>query len=380
MTQPSSKAIHVLHVVPGLGAGGMELAMARVVSGLSGSDMRHSIVCLKGEPEIADRLPDETEIHCLHSRPNEPQLPLRLGKLIRRVRPDVIHARNWGAWPEVTVGRFFAWPVMPLIYSFHGLGKADYMPWRRRLASYMLVRMTTHLFAVSEVSKQLMIDKWGWPSRGVDVIPNGVDTEVFQPVERTGKRDEMTDDGHCRAVVGTVGNLRPVKNHALLIKACAALAKSGVELELRIAGEGEERARLLELAESLGFADRLTLGGLVSNVPEFLRALDVFVLSSDSEQHPNALIEAMACGIPCIATRVGSVEEVLEKGLCGRIIEPGDQTALTEQLRALLGDSNMLAELSAAGREQVCRRYDVERMFKAYENMYRRVAGGKGMS
>ena len=79
--------------------------MARVISVLTGNGMRHSIACMKGDNQLGDRLPKETDIHCLHSRSNEPQLPARLGRLVRQIRPTVIHARNWGAWPDMAVGR-----------------------------------------------------------------------------------------------------------------------------------------------------------------------------------------------------------------------------------------------------------------------------------
>jgi len=113
MKEDSAASVHVLHVVPGLGPGGMELAMGRVISLLTGDGMRHSIACLEGQPRIAGRLPSETGIHCFHSRPNEPQLPARLGQLVREIRPTVIHARNWGAWPDMAVGRLLAWPIVP---------------------------------------------------------------------------------------------------------------------------------------------------------------------------------------------------------------------------------------------------------------------------
>lgn len=366
MSRKDNRSIHVLHVVPGLGPGGMELAMARVITALTGPEMRHSIACLKGEAEIATHLPDETGIHCFHSRPNEPQLPARLGRLIRQIRPTVIHARNWGAWPDVTVGRLLAWPIVPLIYSFHGLGRAGYMPLRRRLASRILVKMTTHLFTVSEQSRRMLVAHWSWPDGKVGVIPNGVDTVLYTPGRARRARK--------RLVVGTVGNLRPVKNHALLIRSAANLVARSVNLEIRIAGEGDERTSLEELAGSLGIANRVQLIGYAEDIPAFLRKLDIFVLSSDSEQHPNALIEAMSSGLPCVATRVGSVDEVLDSGRCGRIVEPGDLNGLSDAIMDLAGDRELRSRLASAGREQVCEKYSLERMIPAYSEMYERLS------
>ena len=358
--------IHVLHVVPGLGPGGMELTMARVITGLTGARMQHSIACFQGAARIADRLPPTTGIHCMHSRPNEPQLPARLGRLMRRIRPNVIHARNWGAWPDTAVGRLLSWPVAPLIFSFHGLGVAGYMPLRRRLASGVLARITTHLLTLSGQSRQMLIRKWGWPAERVNVIPNGVDIERFHPMSLP--RDTE------RIVIGTVGNLRPVKNHPLLIRACAALVRRGVDLQLRIAGKGDQGETLLSLAKSLKFSDRLVLAGPVIDVPNFLGHLDVFALTSDSEQHPNALNEAMASGVPAVATRVGCVEELLDGGRCGRIVEPGDERGLTDALAQMVADAGLRETFAAAGRGRACEHYSMNAMLAAYGRMYQSVA------
>jgi glycosyltransferase involved in cell wall biosynthesis len=367
----AGKTIQVMHVVPGLGPGGMELAMVRVISGLTGADMRHTVVGLKGDPHVADRLPPETDVRCLRARPNEPQLPARIGWLVRRLRPTVIHARNWGAWPDTALGRLLCLPRPPLIFSFHGLGRAGYMPLRRRMASTMLVNLTNRLFTVSEQTREMLIAHWGWPAGRTEVIHNGVDTERFRPLRGASP-------GRRRLAVGTVGNLRAVKNHALLVRAGVELCRRGVDLEIRIAGGGDERPRLLGLAARERFTDRLTLAGRVEDVPAFLNDLDVFVLPSDSEQHPNALNEAMACGVASVATRVGCVEEMLDGGRCGRIVEPGDQPALVAALGELLADEGLRRDLGLAGREHVRRHFSMERMLADYEALYRSTAAGGG--
>jgi glycosyltransferase involved in cell wall biosynthesis len=343
----------------------MELTMARVISGLTGDGMRHSIACLKGGPEIADRLPEATAIYCFHARPNEPQLPFRLASLVRRIKPDVIHARNWGAWPDMALGRLFAWPFVPMIFSFHGLGEAGYMPWRRRMASKILVNAMTHLFTVSRQSRDMLVEHWSWPKDRTEVIPNGVDTRRFCP------RHSLRGD---RLVIGSVGNLRTVKNHALILKACARLVAEGVDLEIRIAGEGDQREPLTCLAQSLGLAERLDLPGRVEDVPVFLNGLDIFVLSSDSEQHPNALNEAMACGVASIGTRVGCVEDLLDGGRCGRIIEPGDTDGLETALRELASDESLRRNFAEAGLKHVRSHYSLDVMIDRYRELYLRAA------
>lgn len=362
MIKLETHKVHVLHVVPGLGPGGMELAMARVISGLNTSEFRHSIACLKGEAEILNLLPGTVDIHCFHANPNELKLPFKLVQLIRKIRPDVIHSRNWGAWPDMCLARLFAtWPPIPFIYSFHGLGVAGYMPWRRRMASKIMVHGTTKLFTVSRQSKDLMVEPWGWPQDRTEVIPNGVDTSRFYP--------DPQPRSH-RIVVGSVGNLRTVKNHALILKACAQLLKEGLDLEIRIAGEGDQREPLMLLANVLGLKDHFVLPGKIEDVPEFLNGLDIFVLSSDSEQHPNALNEAMACGVTSVATRVGCVEDLLDGGRCGVIIDPGDVEALASAIRELSVNESLRNDLAAAALEHVRDIYSLRIMIDKYRKLY----------
>ena len=355
--------IHVLHVVSRLALGGMELGMQRVISGLRGPHMRHSVACLTGQPEPDSLFDPAVEIHYLRSRPNAIALPLRLRRLIRRIRPTVIHARNWGAWPDMAVARLGTWRPIPLIFSFYGLDGP--MPLRRKLAFRALARVTTCLFTVSEASRRMLVADAGWPERRVEVIPDGIDTHRFRPGRRRLRK---------RLVVGTAGSLKPLKNHPMLIRACADLSAGGTDVELRIAGEGPERPRLAQCAERLGFAGRLRLAGYVSDMPAFLRGLDVFALPSDFEQLPNALLEAMACGLPCVATRVGGAGEILDDGRCGLLVEPKDSGAMAGAIARLSRDQSLRRRLGKAACEQVCRKYSLERMLAAHEDLYRRLS------
>jgi glycosyltransferase involved in cell wall biosynthesis len=355
--------LHILHVVPTLGPGGMELAMSRVVRELSKRGMRHSIACLKGEPVIRDQFDDSVGIYCLHTGSNDLRLPWRLRKLICDIRPTVIHARNWGAWPDVALARLTVRPRVPLVFSFHGADSPGPMPFRRRLAFRILAPLTTRFFTVSEASRRRLAEETGVPANSIDVIPNGVDTDRFVP--------SMSKPKTSRLVVGSVGSLTSVKNHAMLIETCAELLRDGIDLELRIAGKGPLDVFLHQQAATLGIADRVTLYGHVNDVPQFLQTLDVFGLSSDSEAHPNALLEAMACGLACVATRVGGVAEVLDYGRCGLLAEPGNRTALSGAIRRVLLDQNLRQELGKYARLRVVNHCGLKQMVENYDSLYR---------
>ena len=360
---------HILHVVPMLGPGGMELALSRVVNALVARGQRHSVVCLKGEADIADRFDPGVEIHCMHTGVNDLSLPWRLRRVIREVRPTVIHARNWGAWPDVAMARLLVRPRPALVFSFHGLTSSPGdIPLPRRLAMPVLARATTRLLTVSQAAAGVMSRMLKVPVSRIAVIPNGVDTERFSP---SGERPVSK-----AVVVGTAGSLTAVKNQAMLVKACSALADRGLDVELRIAGEGPERDRLVQLAESRGLGRRMVLMGHVADVPAFLRELDIFVLPSLSEAHPNALLEAMACGLACIGTRVGGVPEVLDEGRCGLLVESGDTGGLVSAMAALAGDANRRRGLGVVARQRVRRAYGLDKMIEANAALYEGLARG----
>jgi glycosyltransferase involved in cell wall biosynthesis len=355
---------HVLHIVPTLKAGGMELALSRIVNGLLPEGITHSIVVLKGDPIISNRFDPSVRIHCLHSYPNDISILLRLRRLLKKESPTVIHARNLAAWPEIWLANLTIWPVAPLIFSFHGVAEAKPLPWRWRIMSQILARFTNQVFTVSQGSKRFLTDHVGLTQKQVTVIPNGVDTKRFCPLVKTSDRQEF--------VIGTLGSLTPVKNQALLMRACHRLIEQGINLRLEIAGEGSEKSALEQLIRDLGVSEKIQLIGGVIDTPSFLQNLDIFALPSDSEAHPNALSEAMACGLPCIASAVGGIPEILDQGQAGLIFEPADEIGLAEGLLRLINDPVLRKSLGTIARNQSCERYSMDIMLKNYRELYLR--------
>ena len=136
--RPAQERCHVLHVVPTLGAGGMELALARVINGLIPRGITHSIAVLKGDAIIRDRIDPSVKIHCIHAQARDPFVVMRLRSLIRQESPTAIHARNLWAWPEIALARLTMWPILPLVFSFHGLAEARALSHRWQIISRML--------------------------------------------------------------------------------------------------------------------------------------------------------------------------------------------------------------------------------------------------
>ena len=354
---------HVLHVVRTLGrTGGMERNLYRVVVALKKRGIRHSIALLSDFPETID-FGDHAPVYRVVTPTRDPRMAVKLRALIRMLRPTVVHARNWAALSDVAMARMSLASRPPLIFSYHGSEAVEHgISLRDRLKCQLMARITSRLFAVSNASRELLIDTYGIKHQPISVIPNGVDTERFS----LSHEPRSTPN---RLKLGTVGRLYKIKNIPLLIRAAAQAVRLGADVEVEVAGDGDI-PELTELARDEGIGDRTRFVGRVDDVPGFLRGLDAFVLPSDNEGHPNALLEAMSCGLPCVATKVGGSTEVLSDG-SGLLVPRRDRNPMVSAIMRLAKDVELRGRLGKAARVRVESRYSQSRMFGDYEALYR---------
>lgn len=348
----------MLHVVRTFGSGGMERNLRRVAIDGVRRGQRHSVLLLHDMTDVLE-LPREVPLVRAVAASRDPRMPLLVAQRILALAPTVIHVRNFGPWLDTALARLVVAPHVPLVFSFHGVEARSFAR-AQRLRWRALARATTRVFAVSDAARRVLVDGLHLSADTVGVLSNGVDVERFCP--RTGPRAPGP------LVVGAVGRLFAIKNHAILVRAVHALAREGLDVELRVAGDGPERARLEALARDLGA--RVVFAGAVTDVPSFLRALDVFVLSSDDEASPNALLEAMATGLACVSTDVGGAREVLDHGRAGALVPVRDVAALARAIAALARDEARAQALGALARAHAVARYAEARMFDAYAALY----------
>ena len=233
---------------------------------------------------------------------------------------------------------------------------------RRALTRWAFGPGTTSLVAVSDAVRQHWARHLPWNAAAIEVIHNGIDEKLFRPAPTTGEQARPADAGGP-LVIGVAARLAPMKGLEHLLEAARVLTREGTPpFELRLAGEGNLRARLEEQAARLGIADRVRFLGLVTDMPAFYRGLDMFVLPSVStEGLPLTVLEAMASGLPIVATTVGGTPEAVTDGETGLLAPPGDAGALAVAIRRLLDDEALRGRLGAAAREAVLARFTLGR-------------------
>ena len=360
---PPGSAPLLLHVFPSFAVGGAQVRFCALANRF-GPRWRHAILALDGQTACAERLRPEVAFTLLpppdlrgHSLPRR---LLLIRAMLRRIGPDVLVTGNWGSmeWAMANL-------LPPCIHHLHtedGFGSDEANGQKaRRILTRRLTLRRSQVALPSTVLLRAARDIWHLPEQRLHHIPNGLDLRRFRA---DGPLMPLPVPG-AGPVIGTVAALRPEKNLARLLHACAQLRREGQSLRLVIIGDGPERAALAGLGHELGLAGSLLLAGHVPDPAAAYRSIDIFALSSDTEQMPFSVMEAMASRLPVAATDVGDLRAMLATEnlphLAGR-----DAASLAEALRPLLGDPELRARLGAANRAKAERDYDEETMFQRY--------------
>jgi glycosyltransferase involved in cell wall biosynthesis len=270
----------------------------------------------------------------------------RLRHELTQQAPDIVHAHGTRGAFFVALGR----PPAPLVYTAHGLAyRQSVAAWRRGIllgAEAVACRAAAQVVSVSTADLvDLRRRRLVGPAAGVR-IPNAVDTQRFAPGDRTAARQRL-DLPADAFIVGTVARLVPQKSVQDLVEAALACP----EVTLVIVGDGPLRRELEDRARAA--RERIRFFGARDDVPDILRALDVFALSSRWEGEPIALLEAMATGLPCVATAIAGVREVLGDGQLGMLVEVGSPQAMARAMRLLRADPGLRRRLGEAGRSEM---------------------------
>lgn len=366
-----------MHVIFALQPGGMEFGVVKLVNGLDRSRVRSSICSTKPVGEMKALVCPEVPLFELHRRDgNDLRLVWNLYKLFRDERPHVVHTHAWGTLLEgLLAARMARVPIV--VHGEHGtLQLKKYQRWLQRAGW----SWADQVLSVSSRLAERMVSEMRYPHDRVRTLRNGVDLSRFRTGQRLAAREWLRLTGN-ELVIGTVGRLVPVKDQATLLDAVAILRNRGVRVTTVIAGDGPLRERLREKAVSLGIAADVRLLGHRSDVDRVLAALDVFVLSSVSEGLSNTILEAMATGVPVVATRVGGADELVVDGVTGTLISAGSPDGLATALEELLLDGVQREAMGTAARRRAESEFSLPTVLVKYQQLYLDLAqkriGGK---
>lgn len=362
----------IVHVIHALSMGGLENGLVNLINGMDREQFRHAIVCMSHSTDFARRIRRaDVAVYEMH-RDAHPiwRTYLSLLRLFRRIEPAIVHSRNLSGLDAIVPAMLAG--VRVRIHGEHGrdVDNLDGSNPRQLRLKRLFRPFVSHYSAVSKDLAADLVNRVGAAPERVTQIYNGVDTVAFCPAP-SGEADSA---GSGRCVIGTVGRLQPVKDQALLVEAYAeayridthALAESS----LLIVGDGPCRETLSAQVQALGMSDRIVLAGASSDVPEVLRSFDLFVLPSLAEGISNTILEAMATGLPVVATRVGGNADLVLEGQTGTIVPAADRAAMTAAILAYARDRSLRRRHGRAGRLRAEREFSMDAMMRAYTGMY----------
>ena len=357
-----------MHVLPSFAIGGVPVRLVNVINQV-GKPFRHTIVALDNNFDAAARLTGDADVTLLPGGSRHRGMfrsALAAGLVLRRLRPDLLMTCNWGSIEWAIANRLLR--VAPHIHFEDGFGpeEADTQIRRRVLCRRWALARCTKIVVPSRQLEALARDVWKVPAGIVSYLPNGVDVERF----RAPARDAIP--GFARLpgelVVGTVAPLRPEKNVGRLLRVFAMIG-GRVAARLVIAGDGSERDAVERLAGELGIADRVMFTGRVT--PEtVLGTFDIFALSSDTEQMPIALLEAMAASCAVAAVDVGDVRGIVCPENRNFIVPRDDHRAFAAAIEHLLQNDATRTMLGRKNRDRAVAEFAQDRMLAAYSEIF----------
>jgi glycosyltransferase involved in cell wall biosynthesis len=290
----------------------------------------------------------------------------RLAQLMRSRQIDVVI--TVGAGDKMFWGRLAAWRTgVPVVLSaLHSTGWPDGVGRLNRL----LTPLTDAFIAVAGEHGRYLVEQERFPPGKVRVVPNGVDVERFQPRAevRAAVRQRLGLPPHV-PVCGIVAALREEKNHLLFLRAAALTKQTLSNARFLIVGDGPLREKLQQAARDEGIADSVHFLGSRADVAELLPALDLFALTSHNEANPVSILEAMAAGLPVVATRVGSVAETVKHGVNGYLAQPGNAAEISRYWLAVLSEPGAVGDMGRAGRQRVVQNWSLQRMVDGYQQL-----------
>jgi glycosyltransferase involved in cell wall biosynthesis len=377
--------LRVAHIITGLEVGGAERMLQKVVAHLDRDAFRSDVISLAPPGPLADAVAavsDRLEFLGMRPRVTDVAKLARLRRLLREWQPDVVqtwmyHANLAGGLAaRLSVRAPVIWNIVASGYSYSERRRAQVVPRIVRLSAAASRFIPSRTVYCSRRAIGFHHDL-GFSKKGVEFIPTAFDVETFRPdpdARRSVRRELQLDDD--ARLVGLVARFHPIKNHDLFLTAARAIADQRSDTHFVLCGDGltPDNAAVMDIVRRHGVADRCHLLGRRTDMPRITAALDLACSSSFGEGFPNTLGEAMACGVPCVATDVGDSAYLIDD--TGMVVPRDDASAFANACLELLGDPARRTRLGAAARQRIEEQFEIGAIARQYERLYRDAVKG----
>ena len=366
----------ILHVVPSFSLGGMEKVLCSVLNALP--DQVHQEIISLNEERGAEQWIQRGNVRFVDFDRPQGNFPFfgALYQALRQSSPDLLMTYNWGATDAIWLGKLAG--ITAILHSEHGfnIDEALTTQWKRNAVRYVVYRLATRVIVVSQALKQMMESQLTIHCDRVAFIPNGINTDFFVPhvYEREKMRNELgiSDDD---IVMGFSGRLDPVKNIPFLLDVFLGCVRKDHRFKLVLIGDGEEREGISRFADDHSLQDQIVITGRKPNILNYVRALDMFVLTSFREEMPMGMLEAMSAGVPVVASAVGEIPSILQGQKAGFSFPLSEGVVSFVNSCLALRDPHLRQQMGESSRQLVLDRFQERAMIQSYLDLLSQVTG-----
>jgi sugar transferase (PEP-CTERM/EpsH1 system associated) len=360
----------VVHLIFRFDIGGLERVMVNCINAMQNYDYKHIVIALTDVSDFSTHLHENVEVYQLNKKSGKDLAShWRLFKLLRTIKPDILHTYNLAAIEYHPVARLAG--VKGHIHAEHGREISDPEGLNSK---HNLLRKLISPFIDYFVPVSTDLDSWlknivKIPARKVKLIRNGINTQAFNLTKVT--------DNAVRFI--HIARFNPVKDQANLLRAFALLVNNhslkSTEVNLTMVGDGELMTSLKNLTTELSLNEYVQFTGARNDIAELLASADIFVLSSIAEGIPMTVLEAMSSGLPIISTRVGGLPELIEQGINGYLVEKENTAALAEAMHHYVDDKNKIIDHGSKGQLIIAQKFEESAVVQAYLALYQKSLG-----
>lgn len=373
--------IKIVHIVNSLDTGGLEKGLINLVNGMEQSRFENNICCLTKAGKLKKEVIENIGVISMFKRSGtDLRLYINLVNYLKKIKPTIVHTRNWAGIDGLLCAKLAN--ISIIIHSEHGFESIDILKQdikRKIIRKIALAAIADKIITVSMNLKKRLINELNIKSEKIVHIPNGVNINKFDNEGREYARQKFgfKQDSF---IIGIVARLDPIKNHRTLIYAFKKVVHNHPRINLIIVGDGTLGNELKHLVSQLGILNEVVFMGERNDVSEILKTFDIFVLPSLSEGMSNTILEAMATGLPVIASDVGGNSELVANEKTGFLFQKQDIQGLKEKIEKYICVTGLKNAHGYAGRNRVLKKFSLNQMIYRYQNLYSELVKNGGLT